>query len=41
MTELKEEVVEGRKFKTIDFILPGQLRFSLLAPEFSEQLLFL
>jgi len=31
MTELKEEVVEGRKFKTIDFILPGQLGFSLLS----------
>lgn len=30
-TELKEEVVEGRKFKTIDFILPGQLGFSLLS----------
>ena len=31
MTELKEEIVEGRKFKTIDFILPGQLGFSLLS----------
>lgn len=31
MTELKEETVEGRKFKTIDFILPGQLGFSLLS----------
>ncbi len=31
VTELKEEVVEGRKFKTIDFILPGQLGFSLLS----------
>ncbi len=31
MTELKEQVVEGRKFKTIDFILPGQLGFSLLS----------
>jgi len=31
MTELKEEVVEGRKYKTIDFILPGQLGFSLLS----------
>ncbi|MBS1518615.1 MAG: ABC transporter permease [Bacteroidetes bacterium] len=30
-TELKEQVVEGRKFKTIDFILPGQLGFSLLS----------
>ncbi|MEO8446104.1 MAG: ABC transporter permease [bacterium] len=29
--ELKEQVVEGRKFKTIDFILPGQLGFSLLS----------
>lgn len=31
MTELKEEVVEGREYKTIDFILPGQLGFSLLS----------
>ncbi|MDQ3194575.1 MAG: ABC transporter permease, partial [Bacteroidota bacterium] len=31
VTELKEEVIEGRKFKTIDFILPGQLGFSLLS----------
>jgi ABC-2 type transport system permease protein len=31
VTELKEEVVEGRKYKTIDFILPGQLGFSLLS----------
>ena len=31
MTEIKEEVVEGRKYKTIDFILPGQLGFSLLS----------
>lgn len=31
LTEIKEEVVEGRKFKTIDFILPGQLGFSLLS----------
>ncbi|MEP7145659.1 MAG: ABC transporter permease, partial [bacterium] len=30
-TELKEEVIEGRRFKTIDFILPGQLGFSLLS----------
>lgn len=30
-TEIKEEVVEGRKYKTIDFILPGQLGFSLLS----------
>ena len=31
VTEIKEEVVEGRKYKTIDFILPGQLGFSLLS----------
>ncbi|MFZ1461895.1 MAG: ABC transporter permease, partial [Ignavibacteria bacterium] len=31
VTEIREEVVEGRKFKTIDFILPGQLGFSLLS----------
>lgn len=31
VTVLKEEIVEGRKFKTIDFILPGQLGFSLLS----------
>lgn len=31
MTELKEEIVEGREYKTIDFILPGQLGFSLLS----------
>lgn len=31
LTELKEEVVEGRRYKTIDFILPGQLGFSLLS----------
>lgn len=30
-TEIKEEIVEGRKYKTIDFILPGQLGFSLLS----------
>lgn len=30
-TEFKESVVEGRKYKTIDFILPGQLGFSLLS----------
>ena len=29
--QLKEEIVEGRKYKTIDFILPGQLGFSLLS----------
>ncbi len=31
VTVIKEEEVEGRKFKTIDFILPGQLGFSLLS----------
>lgn len=31
MIELREQVVEGRKFKMIDFILPGQLGFSLLS----------
>lgn len=31
LTEIREETVEGRKFKTIDFILPGQLGFSLLS----------
>jgi len=30
-TELKEQVVEGREYRTIDFILPGQLGFSLLS----------
>jgi ABC-2 type transport system permease protein len=29
--ELKETTVEGREYKTIDFILPGQLGFSLLS----------
>jgi len=29
--EIKEEVVQGRPYKTIDFILPGQLGFSLLS----------
>jgi ABC-2 type transport system permease protein len=29
--ELKEQIVEGRKYRTIDFILPGQLGFSLLS----------
>lgn len=28
--EIKEEVVEGRVYKTIDFILPGQLGFAIL-----------
>ncbi len=31
VTEIREEVVEGRKYRTIDFILPGQLGFSLLS----------
>lgn len=31
VAELKEEVIQGREFKTIDFILPGQLGFSLLS----------
>ncbi len=31
VAELKEQTVEGRKYKTIDFILPGQLGFSLLS----------
>lgn len=31
IAELKQEVIEGRKYKTIDFILPGQLGFSLLS----------
>jgi len=30
-TELKEIEIEGRRYKTIDFILPGQLGFSLLS----------
>jgi len=29
--DLKEEVISGREFKYIDFILPGQLGFSLLS----------
>lgn len=29
--ELKEKTIEGRKFRMIDFILPGQLGFSLLS----------
>lgn len=29
--ELKETVVKGREYKSIDFILPGQLGFSLLS----------
>ncbi len=28
--EIKEEIVEGRVYKTIDFILPGQLGFAIL-----------
>lgn len=31
LARLNEQVVEGRKYKTIDFILPGQLGFSLLS----------
>ena len=31
VAELKEVTVEGREYKTIDFILPGQLGFSLLS----------
>jgi ABC-2 type transport system permease protein len=31
IADLKETVVKGREFKSIDFILPGQLGFSLLS----------
>ncbi|WP_316805011.1 ABC transporter permease [Pedobacter nototheniae] len=31
VAEVKESTVEGREYKTIDFILPGQLGFSLLS----------
>ncbi len=31
VAQLKEQTVTGREYKTIDFILPGQLGFSLLA----------
>lgn len=31
VAELKQEEMEGREFKRIDFILPGQLGFSLLS----------
>lgn len=31
VAELKEETISGREYKTIDFILPGQLGFSLLS----------
>jgi len=31
MAELKEVTIPGREYKTIDFILPGQLGFSLLS----------
>ena len=31
IAELKESTVKGREYKTIDFILPGQLGFSLLS----------
>jgi len=30
LAEVKEQVVEGRVYKTIDFILPGQLGFAIL-----------
>lgn len=30
-TEIKQQEIPGRKYKTIDFILPGQLGFSLLS----------
>jgi ABC-2 type transport system permease protein len=30
LAEVKEEIVEGRVYKTIDFILPGQLGFAIL-----------
>ena len=31
VAELKETTIEGREYKTIDFILPGQLGFALLS----------
>lgn len=31
MAELKQEVIPGREYKQIDFILPGQLGFALLS----------
>jgi ABC-2 type transport system permease protein len=31
VAEMKEATVQGREYKTIDFILPGQLGFSLLS----------
>lgn len=31
VAELKETTIEGREYKSIDFILPGQLGFSLLS----------
>lgn len=31
LAEIQESKIEGKEFKTIDFILPGQLGFSLLA----------
>lgn len=31
VTEIKESTIHGREYKTIDFILPGQLGFSLLS----------
>lgn len=30
LAEVKEQIVEGRAYKTIDFILPGQLGFAIL-----------
>ncbi len=30
LAEVKEQIVEGRVYKTIDFILPGQLGFAIL-----------
>jgi ABC-2 type transport system permease protein len=30
LAEIKEEVIQGRIYKTIDFILPGQLGFAIL-----------
>jgi len=42
LIELKEELVEGRLYKTIDFILPGQLGFSILgAGVFGTAFIFL
>jgi ABC-2 type transport system permease protein len=42
IAEVKETTVEGRHYKTIDFILPGQLGFSLLGTGvFATAFLFL